>query len=111
MTGYTLLLIPQEAGGYAAEVLELPGCYAEGRTADEAMQALQRAAAAWIEVAQAQGQTIPPPLGHHAYQGKIALRLPRALHRRAALHAAAEGVSLNQILATAIAYYLGAYSR
>ena len=45
---YTYILVPDEMGGYAAEILEFPGCFAEGETANAAMKALDRAAAAWI---------------------------------------------------------------
>ena len=88
---YTYLLIPEDTGGYSAEILEFPGCFAEGETANATMQALRRAAAAWIEAALAQGQAIPPPMRHQAYGGRIALRLPRSLHRRAVRVAARDG--------------------
>lgn len=59
---YARILVPDESGGYSAEVLELPGCFAEGETADEAMDALERAAESWIEAALELGQSIPDPL-------------------------------------------------
>lgn len=108
LTAYTHLLIPDTTGGYCAEILEFPGCFAEGETAEDAMQALHRAAQAWIEAAQAQGQTIPVPLALQCYGGKIALRLPRSLHRQVVRFAAREGVSVNQWLLAAIAMQVGA---
>jgi len=39
--------------------------------------------------------------------GKVALRLPKSLHRRAVLYAAREGVSLNQFLMTLVAEHVG----
>lgn len=44
----------------------------------------------------------------HKASGKVALRLPKSLHRLAALYAAREGVSLNQFLASAVAERVGA---
>jgi antitoxin HicB len=105
---YTYILVPDEMGGYAAEILEFPGCFAEGETANEAMKALDRAAAAWIRTALAQGQEIPPPFRNQGYGGKIALRLPKSLHRQAVQFAERDGVSLNQFLVSAIASRIGA---
>ena len=105
---YTYIFIPDEMGGYAAEVLEFPGCFAEGETANAAMTALSNAASAWIRAALAQGQAIPPPFSNQGYGGKIALRLPKSLHRQAAHCAARDGVSLNQFLVAAIAARVGA---
>lgn len=57
---YHRILVP-DGGGYAAAVLEFPGCFAEGDTAVETLLALERAALAWIQAALDLGQTIPPP--------------------------------------------------
>lgn len=105
---YARVLIPDEVGGYSAEILEFPGCFAEGEAADEAIQALDRAAKAWIEAALDQGQEIPPPFANQGYAGKVALRLPRSIHRRAAQFAERDGTSLNQFLLAAIAARIGA---
>ncbi|MEP6774964.1 MAG: toxin-antitoxin system HicB family antitoxin, partial [Chloroflexota bacterium] len=96
------------------QFLEFPGCFAEGNTADEAIHNLEAAAESWIEVSLAKGQEIPEPAMNQGYGGKVALRLPRSLHRQAARMADRDGVSLNQFLVTAIAARLGAedfYSR
>ena len=105
---YARILIPDEYGGYSAENLEFPGCFAEGETADEAMQALERAAESWIEAALEQKQEIPEPFQNQGYSGKIALRLPKSLHRKATQLAARDGISLNQFLVSAIAACVGA---
>ncbi len=105
---YTHILVPDDMGGYAAEILEFPGCFAEGETANEAMKALDRAAAAWIRAALAQGQEIPPPFRNQGYGGKIALRLPKSMHRQATQFAERDGISLNQFLVSAIAARIGA---
>jgi predicted RNase H-like HicB family nuclease len=105
---YTYILVPDEMGGYSAEILEFSGCFAEGETANETMKALDRAAAAWIRAALAQGQEIPPPFSNQGYGGKIALRLPKSLHRQASRFAERNGVSLNQYLVSVIAAGIGA---
>ena len=105
---YARILIPDELGGYSAEILEFPGCFAQGETADETMQALDRAAESWIKAALDQGQEIPAPFTNQGYSGRVALRLPRSLHRKAVQFAERDGTSLNQFLVSAIAARVGA---
>ena len=50
-----------EDGGYIADVPDLDACSAFGKTAAEALAELERAKAAWIEAARAEGKPIPPP--------------------------------------------------
>ena len=104
---YARRLTPDPSGGYVATIQEFPGLVAEGDSADEALRNLESAAAAWIETSIESGRTIPDPVELGGYSGKIALRIPRGLHKRAAEMASAEGTSLNQWLSTAIAFYLG----
>jgi len=46
---------------FGAEIPELPGCGAEGRTREEALRKLQEAKRAWIEVSLERGLDIPEP--------------------------------------------------
>ena len=105
---YARILIPDAKGGFSAELLEFPGCFAEGETANEAFANLQKAASSWIEVAQSQRQEIPSPSANYGYSGRLVLRLPRELHRLASQKANRDRVSLNQCLVTAIAAWVGA---
>lgn len=105
---YSRILISNDDGTYTAEVLEFPGCVAQGNSAEEANQNLESAAQSWIDVANERGLNIPPPYLNQDYSGHIALRLPRSLHRQAARLAERDGVSLNQFLVTAVAGRLGA---
>ncbi|QFY41726.1 type II toxin-antitoxin system HicB family antitoxin [Candidatus Methylospira mobilis] len=105
--GYVRRLAPDETGGYVASILEFPGCVAEGDTAESALENLGNAAEAWIAVSLANGHHIPEPINFDGYSGRLALRIPRMLHRQAAELAAMEGCSLNQLLVTAIAHYVG----
>lgn len=105
---YTRILIPNEGGSYSAEILEFVGCYAQGDTPNEAINDLEEAARSWIVACLELGQEIPEPLMNQGYGGKIALRLPRSLHRQATRMAERDGVSLNQFLVSAIAARVGA---
>jgi predicted RNase H-like HicB family nuclease len=106
---YARILIPDpESGRYTAEVLELPGCFSEGATPKEAYDNIEEACRNWIESAQEQGMEIPSPLASQGFNGKVALRLPKTIHRKAIQFAAKEGVSLNQFLLSAISARVGA---
>ncbi len=104
---YTRILIPCD-GSYSAEILEFPGCFAEGETPDIAIKNLEESAETWIELSLKQGLDIPEPFVNQGYSGKIALRLPKSLHRQAIRFAERDGISLNQFLLSAISERIGA---
>jgi len=104
---YTRILVPNDQEGYSAEILEFPGCFAEGATAEEAVADLEEAALAWVQSCISQGIDVPEPFANHGYGGKIALRLPRSLHRQVARMAERDRTSLNQFLIAAIASTVG----
>jgi predicted RNase H-like HicB family nuclease len=105
---YSRILIPDENGFFSAEIMEFPGCFSEGKTPDEAMRNLEAVAKSWIEATLEQGQEIPEPFMNQGFGGKIALRLPRSLHRQAVRMAERDNISLNQFLISAIAARIGA---
>jgi len=104
---YTRRLTPDESGGFTASILEFPGCFAEGETADEAIANLDRAAQSWLEVALSHGQHVREPISFDGCSGKIALRIPRGLHQQVAELAELEDCSVNQLLTAAISEYVG----
>jgi predicted RNase H-like HicB family nuclease len=107
---YSRILIPDtESGTYTAEILEFPGCIAQGDTPQEAYERLEEGAKAWIEAALELGQEIPSPSFAHGYGGRVALRMPKSLHRQAAIAAERDGTSLNQFIVTSIAEKVGAH--
>lgn len=105
---YARVIMPDEVGRYAAQILEFPGCFSEGDTPDEAYRNLQDAAESWLESVLGQGMAIPEPFATQGYSGTVSLRLPKSIHRRAAEYAHKDGVSLNQFLVSAIAWRVGA---
>lgn len=48
---------------FIAEMPELPGCMADGRTQEEALASLRVIACEWIETAEALGRPVPQPKG------------------------------------------------
>jgi len=105
---YSRVLVPEEDGTYSADILEFPGCFAEGRTPDEAYANLEKVAESWIEAVLEQGQEIPAPIEAHDFSGRLALRLPRSIHKQAAKFAEMDDTSLNQFFLAAIAARVGA---
>jgi predicted RNase H-like HicB family nuclease len=105
--GYVRRLLPAEEGGYVASIQEFPGLVAEGDTAEEALANLEKAALSWLDVSLANGREIREPISFDSFSGKIALRIPRGLHQQVAALAECEECSVNQLLTTAIATYVG----
>lgn len=108
---YSRLLIPDESGSYTAEIFEFPGCMAVGATAAEALENLEEVAIDWVAAALEQGQDIPEPMEATDYSGKLVLRMPSGLHKRAAMCAEREGASLNQFIVTCLAEAIGERAR
>ena len=50
-----------EDGGYIADIPDLVACSAFGTTAAEALAEVERAKAAWLAAAEAEGKPIPEP--------------------------------------------------
>ncbi len=105
---YARVLVPESEGGYYAEILEFPGCYASGDTPEETFRNLEDAALLWLESELEEGHEIPLPTSPEKFSGKFALRMPKSLHQQAARLAQREGTSLNQYIITAIAEKVGA---
>jgi predicted RNase H-like HicB family nuclease len=106
---YTRILIPdEESGTFTAQIVEFPGCIAQGANPAEAYERLESAAESWIEAALEMQQEIPSPASDIQFSGRFALRIPRGLHRQAAQLAELEETSLNQFIASAIAEKVGA---
>lgn len=51
----------EEDGGYIADIPDLESCSAFGATPERALAELERAKAAWLEAARAEGKPVPPP--------------------------------------------------
>ncbi|MTW85646.1 toxin-antitoxin system HicB family antitoxin [Virgibacillus dakarensis] len=80
---------------YYSTVLELDGCQSHGDTAEEAYNNIREAMEGWIETKLAHGGQVPEPKDTEEYSGKSVVRMPKSLHRKLAIQAALEGVSLN----------------
>ena len=57
----------QEDNAFIAEVPELPGCMADGKTYQEALRNAEIIISEWIETAEELGRKIPQPKGRLMY--------------------------------------------
>ena len=78
-------------------ILELDGCQSTGNTLDELYVSLNEAMEGYLEVKLENNLPIPIPEDVEDYSGKFVVRIPKTLHRRLAVQADKEGVSLNQL--------------
>ena len=64
MIRYEVILYwTEEDQAFIAEVPELPGCAADGKTYQEALANVEVVIQEWIETAQELGRTVPEPKG------------------------------------------------
>src|SRR4051812_8639766 len=91
---------------WLAQVDDLPGCEARGRSPEEAAARVQDAMTDWIATALADGKAVPTP--RQELSGRLLVRMPRTLHADLARAASREQVSLNQfitaVLSSAVAW-------
>ena len=90
---------------YFAEIEEIPGCWADGETIEEALANIKKSLKIWVKNAMELNISIPEPktLSEKDFSGKLVLRLPKALHKKISVKAEENGVSLNQYLLYLIA--------
>lgn len=108
---YARMVMQDTDGTFTAEIVEFPGCIAVGDTAAEALSKVDEVAVDWIAATLEQGQDIPEPMEAAGFSGKLVLRMPKGLHKRATLYAERDGVSLNQFIVTCVAEQVGSRAR
>lgn len=63
----TIIYWSEEDHSFIAEMPELPGCMADGKTPKEALSNIEIIANEWIDLAVELGREIPKPKGRLAY--------------------------------------------
>jgi antitoxin HicB len=105
---YARIILPETDGTFRGEIMEFPGCIASGETASETLTALEDVARSWILAALERGQNIPDPIeSSNDFSGRLVLRIPKSLHKKAAWIAEREGVSLNTFITTSLSERVG----
>jgi predicted HicB family RNase H-like nuclease len=85
-----------EDGEFVATCTEFPSLSWLAASQAEALQGLVEVVADTVADLAAEGEPIPSPLSQRTYSGKFNLRVGENLHRRLAIQAAEEHLSLNQ---------------
>jgi antitoxin HicB len=98
-------LSKEEGGGYSIYFPDLPGCWSDGATPEEAIENGRDALQSWLAVAQEFGDDIPHPFS--AVSGRFVQRVPRSLHAQLIARAKAEGVSLNTLVVSLVSQGIG----
>jgi predicted RNase H-like HicB family nuclease len=104
---YPVTIEAAPEGGYFAKIENLPGCYAQGETIDEAFEMIEVAKRLWMESMYEDGMEIPEPDAPQVCSGKILVRTPKSLHKALDRMADREGVSLNQLLVATLSKAVG----
>lgn len=105
---YARIILPEFDGTFRGEIMEFPGCIATGETVPETFAALEETARSWLLAALEHGQDIPTPIeNNNAFSGRLVLRLPKSLHKKATWIAEREGVSLNQFIVASLSESVG----
>jgi len=91
---------------WVARIAELPHCLIHADTPEEVIKEIQEVKMDWIKSNLERGLRIPEPRPRK-YSGQIRLRISPSLHKLLAYRAEAEGMSLNQYMATALATSVG----
>lgn len=68
MTRYEVIIYwSEEDKAFVAEVPELPGCMADGKTYQESLRNVEKIIDEWVETANELGRPIPEPRGKLMY--------------------------------------------
>jgi predicted HicB family RNase H-like nuclease len=93
----------EEDGEYVGTCAEFPSLSHLDADQDAALRGIRGLVADAVTDMRAQGETVPEPFGERTYSGKFQARVPPELHRRLAIEAAEEGVSLNRLVSFRLA--------
>ena len=77
---------------------ELPSLSWLDSSPARALRGIQRLVGEVLEDLEVSGELIPEPFGEREYSGQLRVRLTPHLHRRLAIDAAEQGVSLNRLI-------------
>jgi len=90
----------QEYIGLCAEFASLSWL---AKTPEKALKGIQKVVAEVVADLQASGELVPVALAEKHYSGEFRVRIPPLLHRKLALMATEQGVSLNRLASAKLA--------
>lgn len=93
----------KEDDSFVATVFEFPGLSWLEETPETAVQGLRSLVEEVMEDMLASGEQVPEPVGEREFSGKFNVRIGKSLHRKLAIKAHHEGLSLNQFVLQTLA--------
>jgi predicted HicB family RNase H-like nuclease len=87
---------------FVARCAEFPGLGAHGRTQEDALRQIKVAVVGALKWLSEEKREAPEPLGSKKFRGHLTLRVPPEVHRKLAIRAAEENVSINQLILSKI---------
>ena len=72
MMRYTVLLEPEDDGGFIVSVPALPGCINQGDTREEALENIREAVALYVEDCREAGDPVPTETGKEFAEIEVA---------------------------------------
>ena len=82
---------------YAGLCVEFPSLSWLDENPETALSGIRSVVASVVKDMKANGETPPEPLSSKRFSGKFMVRIPPELHRKLAMEAQEEGVSLNRL--------------
>lgn len=83
---------------YIGSCTEFTSVSAHGKTQEKALKEVKVAVLNALEWMKKDGEKLPEPLSLHKFSGKYPLRMPPEKHRKLAIEASFQGISLNQFI-------------
>lgn len=88
----------EEDGQHIGLCAEFPGLSWLAATPEKALRGIRKVVTEVVQDMTANGEDVPEPLGSKRYSGKFIVRIPPEVHRRLAIEAAEEDISLNRLV-------------
>jgi predicted HicB family RNase H-like nuclease len=85
---------------YVGLCAEFPSLSWLASNPEEALRGIRNVVAKVVKDMEVNGESVPEPICSRRYSGKFMVRVPPELHRRLALEAAEEDISLNRLIST-----------
>ncbi|HSW00560.1 MAG TPA: toxin-antitoxin system HicB family antitoxin [Sedimentisphaerales bacterium] len=88
----------EEDGQYVGLCAEFASLSWLASSPEKALRGIRKIVANVVEDMVANGEPLPEPLSSRQYSGKFVVRVPPEVHRRLAIEAAEEDISLNRLV-------------
>lgn len=92
----------EEDQAFIGAVAEFPSLSFVADTQSDALDGILAVVKDALEILREEKRELPLPFGMRSYSGKLVLRIPPEQHRRIAIEAAEEGVSINRLIGARI---------